>query len=150
MLRAEFTYAYRLNVATGEDYFAGRITLLDRYAFDRCIKMGIVGKPRLQRWLARLNCRLMRPPRLSFVMADDPESIRRRKQQLTTAEIADFQNDVEALCRDSGAEWRVMTVNGRAPEALAAEAAAEVLRAAGADLFYLIRLWDHTERQGIA
>ncbi len=86
-------------------------------------------------WAISLNCRLMAAPRLTLILSDASENIHQRKPELTSKEIADYEGKLLATCARYGAPYRVVTVSGRTPAALASEVIVLLLGAAGEELF---------------
>ncbi|MBZ0147307.1 MAG: hypothetical protein K8F62_07140 [Pseudorhodoplanes sp.] len=132
---AESKYARRLNAAIGEDFFAGRLTLMDRYVYDRWLKMRLLPRPGFQHLALRILCRVMRPPCVTLALADDATKVFERKQELSPAQIADYTTALAALCRQVGAPYYHLAIVGREPEAVAAEAVGVLLQYSGSELF---------------
>ncbi len=135
VLIGEFNYAHRVNQTIREEALANRIIISDRYVYDRFVKMPLLRDEPVRTWAIAMNCRLMAPPRLTLILSDAAENIRRRKPELTANEIADYEDKLRAACVRYGAPYRVVPVNGRAPAALASEAVVLLLGAAGEELF---------------
>jgi thymidylate kinase len=145
----ELRYARRLNLAVGRDFYAGRLTLSDRYVYDRAVKMNMLPKPAVQKWAARANCRIMRPPRLTLVLTDEPVNIRARKQELSLEEIEQYQGDLLATCRRVGAPCYELPVDGRPAEALVAEVTTALLMAAGSDVVAAVGVWERKHPKAV-
>ena len=86
-------------------------------------------------WAIKINCRLMVRPRLTFILSDDAGRIRERKPELSTKEIAAYEDKLIHACVRFGAPLRVLTIGGRTPEALVCEVMVLLLAAAGEELF---------------
>jgi len=137
-LRAELIYVHRMNKVIGDDFYDGRLTLIDRYIYDRWLKMRWLDRASAHKLIARLTCRILRPPRLTFAVSDDPGCVFARKQELSVERIADYCKSLSDLCERLGAPRYDLRVAGRSPEAVAAEAVVAMLRSCGSDLFDLI------------
>lgn len=99
-----------------------------------------------QRFMARLNCLLMRPPQLILLLRDEPQHIHERKQELSVSQIADYQSRLSELCRKSGAAVVEVELDGRTPNELARALDGRILEALGPDLVNLVGVWEHQMR----
>jgi hypothetical protein len=141
-IQGELRYAYRVNALVGDAFWGGKLCFIDRYAYDRAIKLGFEDRHRLHALAARLNCRLMRRPRLTIVLTDEPARIHARKAELNVERIAEYQASLAELCRKVGAPAAQVAVAGRTPDAIAREIVALIFGALAADLFDLLGQWE--------
>ena len=135
VLIGELNYARRVSQMIREEALANRIVIGDRYVYDRYVKIPLLRPERVRTWVAKLNCRQMMRPRLTFILSDGSEGIRERKAELSTKNIADYENKLIHTCARFGAPMRVLPIGSRTSEALVSEVIFLLLEAAGEELF---------------
>lgn len=136
-LLGEYGYARNLNREIADQHLAGQLTLTDRYAYDRCLKMRLHRKSLLQRILAWATVLLMRRPRLLIVPVDTPPAIHARKTELSERQIAWYYDQMRRIVRWRRIETLWLTLPNT-PQNLAMQATRAILLALGDDLFAMI------------
>ncbi|MFQ5953477.1 MAG: hypothetical protein ACE5JZ_00260 [Kiloniellales bacterium] len=127
----EVRYASRVHGLLRRALKSGKLSVADRYVYDRWVDLRIRGRPWTQIASVRLACMLMRKPRLVVVLEDDPAQIARRKSELTVEEIRRYQDDLPRFLERLGVPRAVVRIGGRDPAAVAEEAVRRMLAAAG-------------------
>lgn len=112
-------YRRGINLILAQAAADGQIALSDRFVYDRVVDLRLRGRPLVQRAAVRILCNFMRRPTLTILLTDTPAAIFQRKQELTEAEIAEYQHDLAALCQRIGARHVLLPVDGREPKAVA-------------------------------
>lgn len=130
-------YLRKLNAMIYSSYCKDCITFVDRYIYDMATKNLIQGSR--QRWIHKIFIRLSRNPITAFILTDQAEAIRKRKQELTLKEIASFQQIMFQLFSDRGVNVEQVNVGGRTPQAIAREISQKILDDCGFALLVLMR-----------
>jgi len=118
----EINYAIQVNRLIGRAYFKRKIILIDRYIYDRHIKMQFVEKTKLQKTICRLSARfLIRKPMYNIFIEDEPERIHLRKQELTVNSITKYQQLFKEYCNNLALNLINISVKKRPPEEISNE-----------------------------
>ena len=125
----ELKYALRINAEIYRNFYAGKLSLSDRYIYDRAVKMQMLpGKIKSAKIATSLNAYLMRRPYHVIVPTDTPAAIHARKQELTPDEITRYYADLKLAFKRCGLKQTdYIEVGGKTPEDLALEAAEIIL-----------------------
>ena len=123
----ELRYVRGINRILAGAAAEARIALSDRYAYDRLVDLRLRRRPLIQRAAVRVVCALLRHPTLTIMLTDDPAAVYQRKQELTQDQIERYQDDLADLCQRLGAPFVVVPVDGRGPNAVAAQIVTEIL-----------------------
>lgn len=120
------------------DYFVGmplllrknaqfdKFTVFDRYVYDLLVDPGRT-RIKLPYWIRRIFARLVRQPKIIFVLNTDAETIYARKQELTIDEIS---RQLTEFCKLSLLDTRVHFLDAsQTPDKIAADAINIVLNA---------------------
>ncbi|WP_418502568.1 hypothetical protein [Flagellimonas sp.] len=127
-------YLGQLNSKIFQNWRTGNITLIDRYVYDMAAKNLISGIG--PRYINLLFCRLMKKPKVSFVLRDEPENILARKQELTALEIVKYSKLMEHLVpRD---RYYEIVVTGKTPREVSHAILTHILETCGPNLTYLL------------
>ena len=146
-INGELRYASRLNFKIGTSFFSGRASLIDRYVFDRLIRLEIDQRHPLQKWVGHLNCRFMRRPRLAILLSDTPERIHARKDQFNIDTIQHYEKRLRLLIGHTQTPMAELRVADKMPEDLAQEGLRLTLDSLGPDVPALVAAWDRTHRK---
>jgi len=123
----ELRYVRGVNRIIAKAAAEGRVALSDRYAYDRLIDLRLRRRPLIHRVAVRIVCSVMRRPTLTILLADDPNAVFQRKQELTIAEIAKYQDNFVSLCERLGAPLVVEPVDGRDADGVARGLAGKII-----------------------
>ncbi len=123
-------YARGINRILVQAEAGGQIALSDRYVYDRMIDLRLLRRPPIQRAVVSILCRFMRRPTTTILLTDSPAAIYRRKQEQTEAGIDEYQRGIVDLCNRVRAPLQILPVNNSAPDAVARDLAAAILRKA--------------------
>ncbi len=127
-------------------YIEGRVILVDRYIYDMWVKPYVMAeKDELLPGIGARMCRLLRRPRLAFVLSDAPLAIHGRKQELSVEEIAAFQNAMDEILRRCDVRTNRIDVGGLGPDAVAARIVTGILENLGDEILNIMR--DFMQRQ---
>lgn len=128
-------YLSNLHAKIQKDSVHGRVVLVDRYIYDLTAKNLINSEP----WpsVSRFFSHLMYPPKISFVLTDEPSNIRQRKQELTEPEIASYLDLMKTLVPSK--TYEEVTVTNRTPEEIAKYISCQILEKCSPHLTYLLK-----------
>ena len=127
-------------------YVEGRVILVDRYIYDMWVKPYVTAdKDELLPGIGARMCRLLRRPRLAFVLNDTPLAIHGRKQELSVEEIAAFQNAMDEILTRCDVRTNRIDVGGLGPDAVAARIVTGILENLGDEVLNVMR--DFIQRQ---
>ena len=107
----------RVRAATEE----GQPAISDRYVYDRLVDLRLHGRSRQQISAVGFACRLMRKPDMTFLLTDLPERIHARKDELSLAQIAEYQSALTSLFARLRIPYREIEVAGREAAAVAGD-----------------------------
>ncbi|HCP00174.1 MAG: hypothetical protein CL573_01810 [Alphaproteobacteria bacterium] len=122
----------RIAAATAD----GTQAISDRYVYDRLVDLRLHARARPQISAVWVACRLMRKPKMTFLLTDTPARIHERKNELSPDQIATYQNALRDLLIRLRIPHREIAVNGREATRVAEDIAAiiEVSAFSGAAL----------------
>lgn len=120
-------YLARLNRRTIESVSRGRLLLIDRYVYDLVAKTTLEGRHNV--FIGRIISKLISSPSVSFVLIDDPEKIRCRKQELTLDEIRRYIDMMRVFVPRS--RYKEIVVSGKNPQEVAREVSKYILQNCG-------------------
>lgn len=137
-LLAEVEYMDRVSGLLTQTSRARQIVLSDRYCYDRNVLWTHMKKSSGQRFASDLQCRIMRRPKLAFLLQDDPALIHARKPTLTTENIARHQHLLVETCERFRVPYEIVRLDGRPPNAVAAHLVQRMISTVNDDLFDLL------------
>ena len=119
---AELKYFREINKMLYESYCRGEILLLDRYIYDRIIKMKYFQKKTfIQKFIADTLSLFARYPAFTFFLSATPEIIYLRKQELTKENISFYQQAMRGFLKGRGVRFVEINVDGKFPVNIAKE-----------------------------
>lgn len=148
-LQGEVLYAWRVNKLLSAGHFQGQLVVMDRYCYDRYVKALIIPLVGIQRHLLRISTRMMRRPRLAFLLTDDPAAVHARKQELDPAEIAAYFDRMRGECTRLGVNLREVPIMRRQTPEVAREILSTILKSAGEDLFRCVGIWEQHHKDKV-
>jgi len=83
--------------------------------------------------------RLQRFPNIAFMITDDPNEIYKRKQELTPAQIENYQKIMSDILKSMGVQTIEIAVAGRKPEEIAREIVIALLSNIDIKIFGIIK-----------
>lgn len=138
----ELDYCVKVSKLIGDKFFDGQVMLVDRYAYDRAVKMMQDGETRVQRIISKFFAtKVLRKPLLAFILTDEPETIYGRKQELSIEQIDSYQKNIISLCSEHKIPFKEISAKGKSPEETGREIAISILDLIGDDVFSAVNHW---------
>jgi thymidylate kinase len=138
----ELDYCLKVSKLIGDKFFDGQIMLVDRYAYDRAVKMMQEGESKAQRLISKFFAtKILRKPILAFIVTDEPEVIYGRKQELTIEQIDSYQKNIINLCSNYKIPFKEISAKGKSPEETGREIAKSILDSIGDNIFCAFNHW---------
>ena len=122
------TYCKKFNEFIAEKYFHNNILLSDRYIYDSWVKSVVVQNATpTQKLIMRCFSYLMRRPRLSIILLDEPAKIYERKQELDMDQIDQFQRLLQDIVPNYSEHTEMIWINQQSPEIISEHITALIL-----------------------
>lgn len=115
----EIRYAHDLSAEIRSASHSNQIAISDRYVYDRLVDLRLHNRPIHQVNSVRAACRLMRKPKMTFLLIDTPERIHARKDELSIKQIREYQFELKNLLERLSIPYQEIHVAGRAPNPIA-------------------------------
>jgi len=132
-------YSSNLNRHILDNFYESKVMICDRYIYDLWAKEQISSN--YSRFLHPLHYvynRLLRLPKIAFVITDDPKEIYKRKQELTPLQIEKYQKIMGKIVKEVGVPTIEIAVSGRKPDEIAREIVMELLHVTNSIIFNVI------------
>lgn len=134
------TYCKKFNDFIAEKYFHNNVLLSDRYIYDSWIKCIVDQQATLiEQLVMRSFSFLMRRPRLSIILLDEPNNVYERKEELTVEQIDRFQRLLQNIVPNFSDQTELIWVNGQSPDVIAQRISALILNNLQASAIHSLR-----------